>query len=59
MNVGIEMMISSHSPSLPDAAHVMKRFPFLHRNQASVISTTAGKHFFNSRNPFPPVQRNL
>jgi len=41
MNVGIEMVISSHSPSLPGAAHVMKRSHVSTNNQARVISTTA------------------
>ena len=42
-------MISSHSPSLPDAAHVMKRSHFSTNNQARVIPTTADVNIFSIR----------
>jgi hypothetical protein len=49
MNVGIEMMISSHSPSLPDVAHVMKRFPFLHKQPSKSYIHDSGVNIFSIR----------
>jgi len=47
MNVGIEMMISSHSPSLPDAAQVMKTFPCLHKQPSKSYIHDSGGNIFS------------